>query len=57
MLTLPKIGKGHHRVMIYIHIGVIDASWQVSLKSVNQFRRFLKGFTIYGHGGHLGHIT
>ena len=21
------------------------------------FRRFLKGFTLYGHGGHLGHVT
>ena len=20
-------------------------------------RGFLKGFTIYGHGGHLGHVT
>ena len=20
-------------------------------------RRFLKGFNIYGHGGHLGHVT
>ena len=47
--------------MIYINIvllEVIDASYQVSLKSVNQFlRRFLKSFTIYGHGGHLGHVT
>ena len=32
--------------------------YQVSLKSVNWFqRRFFKGFTIYGHGGHLGHVT
>ena len=20
-------------------------------------KKFLKGFTIYGHGGHLGHVT
>ena len=27
-------------------------------KSVHRFRRrFLKVFTIYGHGGHLGHVT
>ena len=31
---------------------------QDSLKSVNQFRRrYLKGFTIYGHSCHLGHVT
>ena len=28
------------------------------VKSARKFRRrFLKGFTIYGHGGHLGHVT
>ena len=28
------------------------------VKSAPQFRRrFLKGFTIYGHDGHLGHVT
>ena len=33
--------------------------YQVSWKSACQFRRrrFLRGFTIYGHGGHLGHVT
>ena len=36
-----------------------DATYQVSCKSACRFRRirFLKGFTIYGHGGHLGHVT
>ena len=63
MLTYHKIGQGHHRVMIYIHIvghePLIDASCQVSLKSVHLFggRRFFKGFTIYGHGSYLGHVT
>ena len=46
-----------HIYIVVLHV-VIDASCQVSLKSVNQFRRrFLKGSTIYGHGGHLGHVT
>ena len=32
---------------------------QVSSKSVHWFqrRKFLMFFTIYGHGGHLGHVT
>ena len=36
-----------------------DATYQVSRKSIRRFRRrrFLKVFTIYGHGGHLGHVT
>ena len=39
--------------------GVPDATYQVSRKLVHWFRsrRFLKVFTIYGHGGHLGHVT
>ena len=37
---------------------VPDAAYQVSRSSAVQFwRRFLKIFTIYGHGGHLGHVT
>ena len=50
MLTLPK-------VIIYIHI--------VDLESLMLHAKFqdprplgsLKVFTIYGHGGHLGHVT
>ena len=36
-----------------------NATYQVSRSSVNWFwrRRFFKVFTIYGHGGHLGHVT
>ena len=34
-----------------------NVSYQVSRSSVNWFwRRFFKVFTIYGHGGHLGHV-
>ena len=39
---------------------VTDAKYQVSLKLFHWFqgRNFLKGcFSIYGHGGHLGHVT
>ena len=37
-----------------------NATSQLLLKLVHRFmRRFLKGFyhMIYGHGGHLGHVT
>ena len=38
---------------------VPDATYQVSCSSACRFRRrrFLKGFTIFGHGGHLGYVT
>ena len=38
---------------------VPNATYQVSRPSVNRFwrRRFLKVFTIYGHSGHVGHVT
>ena len=41
--------------MIYIHF----ASCQASLKSVHWFWRIrlLKGLNIYGHDGHVGHVT
>ena len=36
-----------------------NAIYQVSRSSVNWFwrRRFFKIFTIYGHGGNVGHVT
>ena len=36
-----------------------NAIYQVLTSSVYCFwrRRFFKGFTIYGHGGHVGHVT
>ena len=36
-----------------------NAKYQVSRSSVYCFwrRRFFKVFTIYGHGGHVGHVT
>ena len=58
MLTLLKnrsrSSQGHD---LYTHC-ILSHKCQVSLKSVNQFRRrCLKDFTIYGHGGHLGHVN
>ena len=38
----------------------LDAAYQVSRSSAFWFRRrrsFFKVFIIYGHGGHLGHVT
>ena len=56
-----KIGQGQPKVMIYINCDgpVPDATYQVSLKSSHRFqwRSFIKVFTIYGHGSHLGHVT
>ena len=36
-----------------------DAAYQVSMSLAFWFqrRRFFKVFTIYGHGGHTGHVT
>ena len=38
---------------------VHNATYQISRSSVNLFwrRRFFKVFTIYKHGGHVGHVT
>ena len=38
---------------------VPDANYQVSRQLAQWFwrRRFFKVFAIYGHGGHLGHVT
>ena len=38
---------------------VPNATYKVSRPSVNWFwrRRFIKVFTIYGHGGHVGHVS
>ena len=36
-----------------------NATYKVSRSSVYWFwrKRFFKVFTIYGHGGHVGHVT
>ena len=53
-------GQGQPSVIIWTNDStwVPDAAYQVSRSSASWFRRrFLKVFTIYGHGGHLGHVT
>ena len=62
-LTLPLIGQGHPRVMIYINY---DGPAPPMLHTVklrgnrptgSGEEDFLKVFAIYSHGGHLGHVT
>ena len=57
-----KKGQGHHRVMIYIYIVVLEPSmlhakflWNRSTGSGEE--DFWRVFTIYGHCGHIGHVT
>ena len=57
-LKRSRSSKGHHLNKLR-WAGVSDATYQVSWKSAHRFwrRRFLNVFTIYGRGGHLGHVT
>ena len=50
-LTLPT----HIHSLIQLVVCIYNVSW----KSVHRFwrRRFSRGFTIYRHGGNLGHVT
>ena len=43
----------------FVSAWVPNAIYHVSIISIIRFRRrrFLKLFTIYGHGSHLGHVT
>ena len=36
---------------------MLHAKFQDHRTSGSMRRRFFKAFTIYGHGGHLGHVT
>ena len=59
-LCLPyrKIGQGHDLYKL-CRAPVTGASHHVSKSLAFWFwrRRFLKVFSIYSHGGHLGHVT
>ena len=60
-LTLPlnrsRSTQGHHLNKLG-SIRVLDAANQVSRSLTFWFqRRFFKGFAIYGHGDHFGHVT
>ena len=54
----PWSTQSHH-FSKFDDIQVPDAAYQVSSALAHLYwrRRFLKVFTIYGHGGHLGHVT
>ena len=54
----PRSTQGHHLNKVG-STRAPDAAYQVSMSSAFWFwrRRFFKVFTIYGHGGHLGHVT
>ena len=61
-MTLPQnrswSTQGHHLKKL-LWAGITDVAYQMSWKSVNCFRRrgSLVLFTIFGRGGHLGHVT
>ena len=56
-----KLGPGHHRVMIYIYIVVLEPSMLQAMfrwnRSTGSGEDFWEIFTIYGPGSHLGHVT
>ena len=61
MLTLPenrsRSSQGHDLYKL-CRAPVTDVSHQFSKSLAFWFwRRFLKVFSIYSHGGHLGHVT
>ena len=58
----PKIGQGHPRVSIYaIYDGpmsqMLHTKFHANRPSGSEEEDFWRVFTIYGHGGHLGHMT
>ena len=60
--TCHKIGQGQPRVIIYINFEGLNpqmghTKFQGNWPSSSWEEAFFKNFTIYGHGGHLGHVT
>ena len=56
------MGQGQLTVVIYIHFVefeslMLHARFQDHMTSCSGEEDFLKMFTIYGHGGYLGHVT
>ena len=58
MLSRSRSTQDHHLYRLG-RPPIPDATFQVPRSLAFRFwrRRFLKVFTIYGHGGHLGHVT
>ena len=62
ILPCHKIGQGQPKVIIYINFlelesPKIHAKFQDHTTSGSGEEDFIKVLTIYGHGGHLGHVT
>ena len=60
-MTCHKVGQGQPIIIIGANL-VGPTSPMLYTKSQGHWpfgsrRRYLKDFTIYGHGGHLGHVT
>ena len=60
-MTMHKIGHGQPMVISYTRYVELESPMlHVNLQIIySQFRgrSFVKVFTIYGDGGHLGHVT
>ena len=58
LVKQPSSSQGNH-LNKFDNAGIPNAVYHVSRPSAFWFQRsrFLKVFTIYGHGGHLGHVA
>ena len=61
-MTLRKIGQGHSRVIILTNYNglvspMLHTKFRGNQPAGSGEEDFLGDFTIYGHGGHLGHLT
>ena len=60
ILTLPqnrsRLSQGHNS---YLHCSTLVQVYMPSFVEIGPLvlKKILKGFTIYGHGGHPGHVT
>ena len=57
-----KIGQGHSRVIIYTNYDgqespMLHTKFRGNRPAGSGEEDFCRVFTIYGHGGHLGHVT
>ena len=57
-----KIGQGHSRVIIWTNYDGLESlmlhtKFRENLPAGSGEENFWRVFTIYGHGGHLGHVT
>ena len=55
-MTYRKIGQGQARVIFYIKFVEVESP-SFKIIGLLVLEKILKLFTIYGHGGHLDHVT